>query len=103
MWHWYIIAMAIVDTVYVSVAKYWSLHTEKWYLAFFGFIALLFVNIFFLFALTHNSGLARGIIWFNVLSSVFAVIVALYFFNEQISMIQWVGLVLGLIAVILMK
>ncbi|HCC06044.1 TPA: hypothetical protein DEP94_01625 [Candidatus Nomurabacteria bacterium] len=103
MWYWYIIAMAIVDTIYISVAKYWSLHTEKWYLPLFGFIALLLTNIFFLFGLTEGSGLARGTIWFSVLSSIFAVIIALYFFNEHLTTTQWIGLVLGLLAVILMK
>ena len=103
MWVGYIVAMALIDTVYVSIAKYWSLHMEKWYLPLFGFIALLFTNIFFLYGLVHGAGLARGTVWFGILSSVFAVIIAVIFFREHLTYLQWFGLVLGMISIVLMK
>ena len=95
--------MALIDTVYVSIAKYWTLHMERWYLPLFGFIALLFTNIFFLYGLVNGAGLARGVVWFSVLSSIFAILIAIVFFKEHMTAVQWSGLVLGMVAVVLLK
>lgn len=103
MWLLFIGLMVFVDVIYISIAKYWSLHTEKWYLPLVGFIFLIGTNIFFLVALKEGSGLARGTTYFGILSAMVSIVIAYVFFKETFTLIQMAGFILGVISLILLQ
>ena len=55
-------------------------------------------NIFFLIALKYGAGLARGEVMFSVGSAVFAILLGVLFFKEQVGIAQGVGLLFGIIS-----
>jgi drug/metabolite transporter (DMT)-like permease len=70
-----------------------------WSLAILGYIT---ANSFWLYAIRHGSGLARGAIIFSVGSAVFAVLLGVLIYKEQITTLRLTGLVLGIIALTLL-
>jgi len=80
------------------VAKYFSLTNKMWI----GLGALglyIIANVFWLFALKNGAQLTTGAILFSLLSQLFAVGIGFFMFKEQVTNLQWIGIVLGIIAV----
>jgi drug/metabolite transporter (DMT)-like permease len=82
------------------LAKQWSLH-RGFVLAGGALLSYVIANSFWLFALKNGSGLARGAVIFSVASGVIAVVVGLFLYKEEVTRMQAVGLVLGLISIAL--
>ena len=78
-------------------AKEWALghHGYFWILALTSYCI---GNFFWLFALKNGTGLARGAIMFSLASEILAIGVAFYYYHEHISVHQWIGIGLGMIA-----
>lgn len=57
-------------------------------------------NIFWLWGIRSGSGLARGAIIFSVGSALVAAILGIYYFHESTSFLQYVGIVLAIIALV---
>ncbi len=70
-----------------------------WCLAILGYVT---ANSFWLYAIRHGSGLARGAVIFSVGSATLACIVAIFYYKETASVSQLVGLALGIIALALL-
>ena len=68
-----------------------------WSLAILGYII---ANSFWLYAVRHGSGLARGAIIFSVGSAVTAVVLGVFLFKEHLSITQAIGCLLGLVSLI---
>ncbi|MFO0743684.1 MAG: EamA family transporter [Candidatus Paceibacterota bacterium] len=81
------------------LAKNWSLR-GGWYLASFSLLGYMLANVFWLFALKNGSGLTKGAIIFSISSAVVATILGVFFYKEDISTIQMIGVFLGLISLI---
>jgi drug/metabolite transporter (DMT)-like permease len=64
-------------------------------------LGYLIANAFWLYAIKHGSGLARGATIFSVASALFAIIIGLVIYKEQVSLIQVVGMIVGVIAIVL--
>ncbi len=79
-------------------AKQWSLHRGFW-LAAGALASYLIANTFWLFALKNGSGLARGAVLFSVASGVIAIGLGLFLYKEEVSRVQLIGLILGLISI----
>ena len=81
------------------LAKNWSLR-GGWYLASFSLLGYMLANVFWLFALKNGSGLTKGAIIFSISSAVVATILGVFFYKEDLSTIQMIGVFLGLISLI---
>jgi multidrug transporter EmrE-like cation transporter len=60
-------------------------------------------NIFRLFALKNWSGLGRWAIIFSVASAVLAIFIWYFFFKEQFTIIQTIGIIFGITAIVLVS
>ena len=80
------------------LAKEWSLH-RGYILAGGALVSYLIANSFWLFALKNGSGLARGAVIFSVASGIIAVVLGVVLFKEEVTKIQMIGMVLGVISI----
>jgi uncharacterized membrane protein len=80
-------------------AKEWSLGNRSFVYAVIALIAYMLANTSWLFALKYGSGLARGAIIFSVTSAILASVIGLIFYKEELSSIQAIGILLGIIAI----
>ncbi len=80
------------------LAKEWSLHglAIRWIGA---LLAYLLGNTFWLFALKNGSGLGRGSVIFSVASAIIATVIGVFLYKENLSTVQIVGIILGIVAV----
>ena len=83
------------------IAKEYSLKGGPffWTLALLGYVV---ANTFWLYAISHGSGLGRGAMIFSVGSAVLAVLLGTIFFKERITPLEITGLVLGVVSLILL-
>jgi drug/metabolite transporter (DMT)-like permease len=99
---WVFIMALVVITEAVSdiFAKEWSLKSHWWIfaIAISGYIA---TNLFWLWALKHNVGLARGAVLFSAGSAILGVFSGFLLYKEVITITQLVGVILGLVSLIL--
>jgi drug/metabolite transporter (DMT)-like permease len=77
-----------------SLKGYWYL----WVAAILGYIV---ANSFWLYAIRHGSGLARGAIIFSVATGIIAILIGVYYYHESVSRTQFAGLILGIISITL--
>ncbi len=82
------------------LAKEWSLYGKpvRWIGAIGAYIV---ANVFWLYALREGSGLTRGALIFSVGSAVLAIVIGLVLYQETLSRIEAVGVMLGIIALVL--
>lgn len=82
-------------------AKQWSVSGRPhiWLVA---IVAYCLANFFWLFALKNGVGLGRGAVMFSLVSEALAIIVGLYFFKEHITLMQGVGILLGVVSLVLL-
>jgi drug/metabolite transporter (DMT)-like permease len=64
-------------------------------------VAYLIANTFWLFALKNGSGLGKGAVIFSIASAVLAIILGFFFYKEPVSKLQFTGLILGIISLVL--
>ena len=69
-----------------------------WVCAILGYIV---ANMFWLNAIRNGSGLARGAILFSVGSAVVAVALGIFLFKEEVSHMQLLGILLGVLSLVL--
>lgn len=99
MWIFPLSLLIAFEIIADILAKEWSLKFKPlfWIGA---IIAYVIANAFWLFALKYGSGLARGAAIFSVATTIFAIIIGA-FYKESITQIQWVGISIGIVALIL--
>src|ERR1035437_5619303 len=100
MWIFPLSLLIIFEAVADIFAKEWSLKDNPvfWICSISGYII---ANTFWLYAIKNGSGLARGATIFSVASAIIAILIGLVFYKESITTIQFVGMVVGIIAIIL--
>ena len=78
-------------------SKYWAMHPDFWR-AFWAFLAYILGTFTWLPILLHKNHLSTmGTAWL-ALGVVATVSIGLFVFHERISFLQWLGIVLALIA-----
>lgn len=82
-------------------AKEWSLAQHRHILWIGALGSYLLANTFWLFALKNGSGLTRGAIIFSVFSAILAAFIGMLLYHEQLSKIQMLGVVVGIISLVL--
>jgi len=100
IWIVYLSLLIIFESLADIFAKEYSLKGH-WYLWVAGILGYIVANIFWLSAIKHGSQLGRGAIIFSVASAILALIIGVYFYHENTSKIQLMGMVLGVISLVL--
>lgn len=80
-------------------AKNWSIK-GGWLLAGASLLSFLLANTFWLFALKNGSGLGKGAIIFSISSAIIAIVLGIFFYKEDLSNMQMIGVFLGIISLI---
>lgn len=83
------------------VGKYFAI-TNKMHIAAASLILYVVGNIFWLISLKNGAELATGAIIFSVASEVIAILIGLLVYHEQISLLQGIGIILGVISLVLL-
>jgi multidrug transporter EmrE-like cation transporter len=101
MWILFLGLLILTEAVADIIAKEYQLHAGA--IRFIGAIsAYVLANVFWLVALRSGAGLTKGAIFFSVGSAILAIVIGLVLYKESITTIQFVGVVLGFIAIILL-
>src|SRR5689334_5248547 len=100
IWVLPLIALIVFEGVADVFAEEYSLHRGSilWMAAIAAYIV---ANIFWLISLKNGSGLARGGTIFSVSSSIIAVVLGIFLFQEKLSPLQIVGILFGIVSLIL--
>ena len=101
IWIFPLLFLIVFEIIADIFAKEWSLKVGFWYLAVGALISYLIANSFWLIALKNGSGLARGAIIFSVSSAIIASVLGLVWYQEKMSIIQLVGVFIGIISITL--
>jgi drug/metabolite transporter (DMT)-like permease len=92
--------LIVFELIADILAKNWSIK-GGWILAGGALTAYLLGNTFWLFALKNGSGLAKGAVIFSIVSAVLAIGLGVFFYKEGLTKLQYIGVVLGLLSLIL--
>ncbi len=92
--------LIIFELIADIYAKNWSLK-GGWFFATASLVSYCLGNTFWLFALKNGSGLAKGAVIFSIISAVLAIIIGLFFYKEELTKLQLIGVSLGLISLVL--
>ena len=100
MWLVFLGLVIICEIVADVFSKEWSLKPHFYFLI--GGIGFyLIANMAWLFSLKYGSGLARGVSIFSVSCTILAIIIGVVFYKEEVSSLQVIGMILGVIALVL--
>lgn len=99
--HWIIplVILIFFELIADILAKKWSVENYPTLLAAGALFAYLLANTSWLYALKQGSGLARGAVVFSVASAILATGIGLLLYREEVSTIQLVGIMVGIIAI----
>ncbi len=92
--------LIVFELIADILAKNWSMK-GGWLLAAGALVAYLLGNTFWLFALKNGSGLAKGAVIFSIVSAVLAIGLGVFFYKEDLTKIQYAGVALGLLSLVL--
>ena len=100
-WIFPLILLVLFEAGADIVAKYFAI-TNKMYIAAGALGLYVIANVFWLIALKSGVELATGAIIFSISSEVLAIFIGLLIYHEQISVLQGVGIILGVISLVLL-
>ncbi len=102
MKHWIIPLSLLVlfEACADIVAKKFAL-TNKLPIAISALLIYIIANVFWLIALKNGAELSRGAIMFSLLSYILAVIIGVGIYKEHLSLIQSIGVALGIVSLVM--
>ncbi len=103
MYKWFIPLLLLVafEAGADIVAKYFAITNKIWIAG--GALTLYVIaNVFWLISLKNGAELSTGAVLFSTVSQIFAILIGLLLYKEQITTLQGVGIVLGVVSTILL-
>ena len=93
------LVVVVIEAVSDIVAKEWSLRDKTWLfvVALSGYIL---TNLFWLWALKNDVGLARGAVIFSAGSAILGVVSGFLIYKETFTVLETIGIMLGLLSLI---
>jgi glucose uptake protein GlcU len=100
IWVLPLVALIVFEGIADVFAEEYSLHrgSALWIAA---ILAYIIANIFWLVSLKNGSGLARGGTIFSVASSIIAVVLGIFLFQEKLNAYQLAGIGFGIVSLVL--
>lgn len=99
IWILPLVGLIVMEVVADVFAKEYSLRGGWFWLA--AIASYIVANSFWLYAIKHGSGLARGATIFSVSTAIIATVVGIYFYKEHLGDAQLAGIFLGIISLVL--
>ena len=101
-WLYFLLLLVVFELIADILAKQFALNGKLIFavLSILGFIA---ANTAWLISLRTGAELSKGAVLFSVLSAVGAVLIGLLVYKEKATRSQFVGLVLGIVAIALLS
>lgn len=96
-----LIFVIIFELIADVFSKEWSMRTNLWYLALGGMLSYIIANAFWLFTLKNGAGLGRGVVIFSVSTAITATILGLVWYQEKVTNLQVLGMIVGIISIVL--
>jgi len=87
--------LGIFDTTACIAAKFWAIGKGSW-LFFLSVLCFAIAGVFFAYSLKYNSVAIVNVLWVAA-SVVFVTLFGIFYFKENISVSQYIGLVLVMI------
>jgi multidrug transporter EmrE-like cation transporter len=100
-WAFFILALVAFELIADVLAKQFAL-SGKWVFAVTAILGFILANVAWLVSLRLGIELSKGAILFSVLSAIGAVAIGLIIYQEKVSRFQFLGLLLGVIAIALL-
>lgn len=97
-WLYFLLLLVAFELVADIFAKQFSIN-GKYVFAVLSILGFIVANIAWLISLRTGAELGKGAVLFSVLSAIGAVIIGRFLYNENITVYQGVGLVLGIAAI----
>jgi len=99
-WVVFLSLLIVFEAVADVMAKEWQLHGSalRWLAAISAYVI---GNMFWLYSLKSGAELGRGAIIFSVASATIAAIIGLLFYKEEVTRLQFAGMILGVCAITL--
>jgi multidrug transporter EmrE-like cation transporter len=92
--------LVIFEALADIIAKKFAI-THKPIIAIGALAVYLIANIFWLIALKNGAELSRGAILFSLFSYLLAIIIGVGFYKEHLSLIQGIGVCLGVVSLVM--
>jgi multidrug transporter EmrE-like cation transporter len=102
MWFAFVLILVVFELVADVLAKQFALNGKLVFavLSILGYVA---ANIAWIISLRNGGELGKGAILFGVLSGIIAVIIGVLVYREKASTYQFVGMVLGIAAIVFLS
>jgi len=101
MWVVFLGLLILFEAIADILAKEYQIRSG-WIFFAAAILAYVIGNVFWLFSLKTGGLLTRGAIIFSVGSAIMAVLIGLVFFKEHITRLEFLGIILGLVSVVLL-
>ncbi len=103
MYKWLVplILLVIFEACADIIAKYFAI-TNKLWIGVGALAVYIIANIFWLVSLKNGAELATGAVIFSVISQILAILIGVLIYHEHLSIIQGIGIILGLISLVLL-
>ena len=100
---WPMVGLVLFEAIANFLSKKWSDTPQMLWLAILALFFYVVCNVFWLFALKNWSGLWRWAVIFAVSSCVLSLILSFFIFHEQLTIVQGIGIGLGMLSLILVS
>jgi len=96
-----ITAVAFLEVIGDILFKEWSIHNKSWFLIL-GILAYMAATLFWAFSLKYQS-LSKAMVIFAVLTLIVGILVGVFFYKEELTTVNVIGVVGGLISIVLLE
>jgi multidrug transporter EmrE-like cation transporter len=101
-WVYFLLLLVFFELLADILAKQFAL-SGKYTFAVLSIVGFIAANTAWLISLRSGAELGRGAVLFSVLSAIGAVIVAILLYHEKVTPYQYIGLLLGIAAIVLLS
>jgi multidrug transporter EmrE-like cation transporter len=95
------ILVAIVETIGDILFKFWAIKEKNIFLVI-GVVLYMIATIIFAFSLKYEA-LSKAISIFSILTIILVVLAGFFIFKENITYLQKIGILLGIIGIVLIE
>ena len=102
IWFWVLITASVLLEIVGDVCCKWGMNHSSNIFSGVGFGFYLMGSVFWLLSLRYGDLSKVGVI-FILLNTILILVSGIFIFHDKLSIIQWVGVVIGVIALVIMN
>jgi hypothetical protein len=93
--------IVVLEFIALCSVKYYSLHKVNWTL-FVSMMCYATIPVFIYFILAHGANIATTNITWNIMSTLYGLLIGLIIYHEKLGSLQVYGAILGLVSLFLL-